>query len=213
MSESLSVAKREGKGTKLARRLRVAGKIPAILYGHGEPPVSLEVSASAVGLLFRHGARVVDLAGDLTEKALIRDVQYNAFGTEILHLDLFRVRAGETLDVTVGLELRGVAPGASEGGVVELMLHDVTIRCPVISIPEKLEVNINHLHLGQAIKASELRLPEGASMLSPADLIVAHCIEPVEKLELGAGEGGGPTEPEIIGRKVAEDAADEKEKK
>jgi large subunit ribosomal protein L25 len=125
----------------------------------------------------------------------------------MLHVDLTRVVAGETVETDVAVELRGEAPGIKMGGIVELVAHQVTIDCPIRSIPEKLSVNINSLELGQAVTAGQLELPEGARLVTPEETVVVHCIEPVveeaaeEEAELAAGE----VEPEVIGRKEDEE--------
>ena len=104
------------------------------------------------------------------------------------------------------LEIRGIAPGVNEGGVVEQMVHEVEMECPVASIPEKLEININALELGESIKTNMLSLPTGAKLTTSSDLVVVQCVMP--KAELEEEEEVVTTdgvEPEVIGRKEEED--------
>ena len=158
----------------------------------------------------RHGARLVDLSGDVTETALIRQVQWDAFGIEVLHLDLSRVSADETVEVTLPIELRGAAPGTREGGMVEHVKHEARILCPVVSLPERLELSINNLHLNQSLTLANLVLPNGASIVGESDEIVVHCVPP----KAGAEEetaGGDGTEPEVIGRKKGDEEGAEDE--
>ena len=129
MSETLQVTRRETRGKRNARRQRAAGAIPAILYGHGEESISLTLKATEINAAIRHGSRVVDLAGDVADQVLIREVQWDTFGTDVLHVDLTRVAADETITVNVPMELRGVAPGTKEGGVVEHLVNEVEIDC------------------------------------------------------------------------------------
>src|SRR5512137_1003140 len=131
MKESLQVKVREQLGTRQTRRLRQGGLVPAILYGHGEKNVSLSIPELQVKHAVRHGARLVDLSGDVTETALIRQVQWDAFGLQVLHLDLSRVSADETVEITLPIELKGTAPGVREGGLVEHVKHETRILCPV----------------------------------------------------------------------------------
>ena len=84
----------------------------------------------------------------------------------------------------VAIDLRGEAVGVKEGGIVEQMLHEVQIECPVSSIPDKLHVNVSALKIGDALTVGELPLPEGVKMLSHGEVVVVHCVEPTEEEEL-----------------------------
>jgi large subunit ribosomal protein L25 len=200
MKDKLIVKVRDQVGTGSSRRVRKEGLIPAVLYGHGEANLSLSVPKDQVLAVVRHGGRLVDLSGDVNDSALIRQVQWDAFGIEIIHIDLSRVSAGETVDIVLPIEMKGTAPGLREGGVVELVRHDVHIKCPVVSLPEKLVVNVSNLHLDQSIALKDLVLPEGASLLNDADDIVVHCV-PVKKDEDAAAGAPESSEPEVIARK------------
>jgi large subunit ribosomal protein L25 len=207
MKESLQVTVREQLGSRKSRRLRASGLVPAILYGHGEKNVSLTIPDSQVKHAVHHGARLVDLKGDVTETALIRQVQWDAFGLEVLHLDLSRVSPDETVEVLLPIQLKGSAPGSREGGVIEHVKHEVRILCPVVSLPEHLDMNINSLHLNQELTLGQLTLPTGAKLLADADEIVVHCVKVKAEAELGAAGAGG-AEPEVIVKKKAEPAAE-----
>jgi large subunit ribosomal protein L25 len=207
MAEVLNVKERPDHGKRESRRLRRDGAIPAILYGHKEASVALAVSSDEMAAVVRHGGRVVELKGVVNEKALIRELQWDTFGTEVLHVDLTRVSEHERVTVQVTLELRGQAPGAKAGGLVELLLHELEIDCEALSIPEKIEVNVKDLEIGSDIKASDLKLPPGVTLLTDPETMVVHCVEPVSEEEFAEAEAG-TAEPEVIGRK-AEDEEDE----
>jgi len=210
MKETLSVRVREQLGTRNTRRLRATGQIPAVLYGHNQDGVNLSIPSDQVASVLRHGGRLVDLAGDVAETALIRQVQWDPFGVDILHLDLFRVSAEESVDVVLPIELRGTAPGVKEGGVVEHVRHEAHIRCPVLALPDKLELNISNLQLNKHLTFADIPLPAGAEMLSDAEQQVVHCILPKSELEEAAG-AAEPGEPEIIGRKKEDESEGEAE--
>lgn len=205
MALQLDVESRGIQGKHFNRRLRQSGKIPGVLYGHGLESVSLAVSADALTAAIRHGSRLVSLAGAVNESAFIRELQWDTWGTHIIHVDFTRISEHEIVEVRVPVELRGEAPGVREGGVVSQHIHEVELACPASVIPEKLAVNINHLKLDESILLSGLELPQGAKLLA-ADLdeIVVECVIPVEMPEEGAGEAGA--EPEIIGAKDEEGA-------
>ncbi len=208
MAEVLEVKRRGTRGKRNARRQRAAGSIPAILYGHGEESISLSVQAGQISAALRHGSQVVDLQGDLNEQALIKEVQWDTFAHEVLHIDFSRVSAGERVTVTVPVELRGVAPGANAGGVVEQLIHELEVECPAMSIPEKFEVNINKLQLDESRTLADIKIPEGTTVLLPMDTVVVQCSEPqpeVEEEEAGLESA----EPEVIGRAADEDEESE----
>ena len=203
-AEVLQVEVREDMGKRKVRRLRAGGKIPAVIYGHGEKNVSLCLAADEMQAVLRRGSRVVKLQGGLDESAFIRDVQWDTFGNAILHVDFTRVSAGETIDATVTIELRGAAPGVKAGGTVEQPLHELQIRCPSTEFVDKIEVNINALELGQTITVAQLELPKGATALADDDILVVQCVERDDAPEEDIAPVGS-AEPEVIGRKAEDD--------
>ena len=209
MPEVLQVEVRRTRGKRHARRMRKDGRIPAILYGHGRESVSLAVAAEAVEAAVRHGSYVVELKGAVKENALIRELQWNTWGTEVLHVDFTRVRADETVEITVPIELRGEAPGLKEGGAVEHVLHEIEIECKATAVPEKIKANVNNLQVGQSITVADLVLPEGAKCLANAEQVVVQCVVPLEVPE-EEEEAAAEVEPEVIGgRKEEEEGSNE----
>jgi len=202
MPELLNVQRRESVGKRNSRRVRSAGGIPAVLYGHGRETVSLSVPAHDLEAAVRHGSRLVALSGAVNEQAFIRELQWDAWGMNILHVDFARVSAHEMVEVEVPVELRGEAPGHREGGVVEQLLHEIELECEVTDVPEKLYVNINNLNLHGSITAAELALPPTATIRCEPDAVVVQCVEPVavtEEEEIAPAE---EAEPEVIGRRA-----------
>ena len=211
MADDLQVQTRSQHGKHKNRRLRRAGMIPAVLYGHGLECVSLAVPAGRLDAVLRHGSRLVNLTGAVSESAFIREVQWDTLGTHVLHVDLTRISLHEKVEVQVAVELRGEAPGVRAGGVVDQLVHHVSIECPAGSIPEKIVVNINNLKLGDTVAVAALELPEGARVLGDPDVVAVQCVMPVEKPDELAAEAA-PVEPEVIGeRKKEEGEESEKE--
>ena len=209
MAEVLNVSVRNELGSGPVRRLRRAGRTPAILYGHGEANVNLSIPTSEIKTALRHGSKLVDLQGSLSEKALIRIVQWDCYGSDVLHVDLTRVSESERVEVTVSLELKGEAPGLKEGGIVDHHLFDVEIECPAGEIPDKLVASIKNLHLGQTLTLADVVLPPHVILVTPIDTVVVSCqaqglTEGLEE-EAAAGE---TEEPEVIGRKAEDDEED-----
>ncbi len=210
MAEELSVEIRESRGKRNNRRLRAAGVIPAVLYGHGKKTVALSVPAHDLEAAIRHGSRLVTLSGAVKQQAFIREVQWDTWGMNVLHVDFARVSAHERIEVQVPVELRGEAPGLKEGGVVEQLLHAIEIECEASDVPERIEVNINSLELGGSITAAQLELSGTAKALCAPDAVVVQCAVPAalpEEEEVVTAEEG-EAEPEVIGR-PAEQKAEE----
>jgi large subunit ribosomal protein L25 len=208
MAEVLKVKIRDTRGTGRMRRLRAVGNIPAVLYGHGEANVSLSVPADQLSAAIRHGTHLVTLEGEITDTALIREVQWDSLGIGVLHVDFTRVRAGESVELSITVELRGEAPGTKEGGIIEQLLYSVDIDCPVAAIPEKFEIRLNALALGGTIFVKDIPLPEGAKLLSDPEAVVVQCVTPMA-VEEEAVPGAETAEPEVIGKKPDEEEGEE----
>ncbi len=214
MAETLVLAtkKRDGKGTRIARRLRKAGEVPGVVYGHKQDTMSITLSLEDLSRAIRHGARVVDLqttAG--VETAQIVELQWDHLGKEILHVDFKRVSRDERIVIAVRVELRGIAPGVSGGGMLDQPLHSLEVECLAIAIPDSIRVNVAELQIGQAIHVKDIQAPEGTKILSDPEAIVVHVAAPVAEAEEG-GEAPASVEPEVIGRKAAEEGEEEEKK-
>jgi large subunit ribosomal protein L25 len=207
MAETLVLEsqRRTGRGSALARKLRRQGMVPAVLYGHKEATVSLSIPAGELVKALRHGVRILDLKTDgKIEKALIREAQWDYLGTELLHVDFARVSADERVQVTVPIEIRGVAPGIAAGGVLDQPIHNLLVECLAVALPESIRVNVGELQLGQAIHVKDLKLPEGVKALADPEALVVHVT--MKQAEPEAGQelpGEGAAEPEVIGRQRA----------
>jgi large subunit ribosomal protein L25 len=214
MAESLvlETKPRQGSGTLVARRLRRQGLVPAVIYGHKKETVPVALNGEELTNAIRHGARVVDLKSEAgTEHALIQDLQWDHLGKDILHVDFRRVDINERVEVPVPIELRGIAPGVTAGGILDQPLHTLTVECPVNAVPDSIRVAIGELQIEQAIHVRDLNLPPEVKVLDDPDAIVVHVRPPqVEAEAAAAAPAAEQAEPEVIGRKVAEEEAEEK---
>jgi large subunit ribosomal protein L25 len=209
MADQIPTIARKSGGKHFNRRLRYSGQTPAVLYGHGQENVCLSVPSDVLSAALRHGGRMVGLTGTVNESAFIRDLQWDTYGTHVLHVDFTRISVDELVKVHLTVELRGQAPGIKQGGVVEQMVHDVQIECPAGSIPEKMFVSVNHLQLDGTITLGQLELPPKAKAIGDPETLVVQCVIPVEKPEEGAEAEGAAAEPEVIGGKKEEEAEEE----
>ena len=204
MADVLQVEQRTTTGKRSNWRMRCQGKLPGILYGHGEAPVMLTVPADQLRATLRHGHKVVDLAGAASGQALLQDIQWDTFQQHLVHVDLLRVDANERVTIEVPVLLKGEAPGEHHGGVVAHLVHHVEIETSPISIPEALHININHLELHGSLTLADIYdLPEGATLVTDAKTVAVLCEEPAAEPEEELAAAGA--EPEIIGRKADED--------
>jgi len=206
---TLKAEPRTATGTRAVRALRETGMLPAIIYGHGEDPEPVTLPAHEVEVALAHGARTVRL--ELKGKAgqyLIKEVQYDHLAEAPIHMDLARVDLNERVTVRVGIELRGVPKGASDGGVIDQHMADIEVECLVTDIPETLHPLVTELGLGESLFVKDLDLPEGVVPQSDPDervaTVKAVAAAPEEE-EAEEGAAGDEAEPEVISRAKMED--------
>ena len=190
------------------KRLRQTGKIPAVLYGHGEGTVMLTASEKEINKMIDAGSHIIDLAGEVSGTALVKEVQWDALGSNVLHLDLARVDANEKVEVTLQVVLHGEAPGVKDGGVVSLVRKELLILCPVSAVPDNIVCEIGGLELDGVISAGDLELPEGAELARSPDQTIASCQEPQKQAEEEAEEATEGAEPEVIGEDKPEEGGE-----
>jgi large subunit ribosomal protein L25 len=210
MSDSVEVKLRKGTGSRESRKLRGEGLVPAVLYGHGEKCVNLVATREAVEGAVRHGSRIVELKGAVKTSALIRELQWDTFGVEPVHVDFLRVSATDRVRVRVPVDLKGECPGQRAGGVLSLVMHEIDLECTADAVPERIHALVGRLQVGGTIKVHDLELPAGTKALADAEGVVVTCVVPAAKGE----ETAAPiaAEPELIGRKPAEEGAEDAEK-
>jgi len=207
----IKAEKRQGAGTRAARKLRRQGLVPAVIYGHQKEPVAIQLNYHDVALEIQHRHLLleVELDGE-REKLLVKEVQYDHMYEKIIHVDLTRVSMDERVRVTVPVELRGSAAGTVDGGVLEQALSEVQLECPVTSIPENIRVTITGLQVGEALLAKDIELPPGSQLLTDPATVVAALRMLAEELE---PEEAKPEEPEMITRPTEEETEEKTEQK
>ncbi len=220
MRKDITVAAetRDTRGKNAARRLRVAGKIPAVLYGAGGDSIAVTVSPKEINKIL-HSATghntIFDVAigaGDKTP-AMIIDWLHHPVRGSLMHIDLKRIDLAKRLHVKVPVHVVGDPVGVKiQGGMFELINREIEIECLPDDIPEHFTYDVSKLGLGQAVRASDIPLSGSMKLLAPADLVVAHVVTVRGSDETAtAAEGEAKTaEPEVIkkGKKEEEGAAD-----
>jgi large subunit ribosomal protein L25 len=213
---TLQAERRAANGSRAAARLRRAGKIPGILYGHGEEPENVAVSTRELAGAVKHGQHLVqlNLEGQL-RPVLIKEVQFDHLASTPVHVDFMRVDMHQRVTVTVPLEFKGTPVGTNEGGIFESPMADIEVECAVTDIPESIRVNVTELGLDEAIHVRDLVLPPNVTAQTAPEAIVC-AVRAKEAGEEAAAEeaAAAGAEPEIITRREkAEEAGEGKEKK
>lgn len=200
---------RDHTGRKVVRRMRQEGKMPAVVYGHKEEPVAVALDAHDFVEGLRHGHRLMDVqVGKKKETIIVKELQYDHLGKNVIHADLMRVDVTESIKVSVPIEIKGIAAGTHEGGIIDEHVDHLEVECKVTDIPEAIPVWIKDVHVGDAVHASDIELPDGVKLLSSPDMLVltCHTIAPVKTIEQLEEEA--PAAPEVIGKEKGPEQAE-----
>jgi large subunit ribosomal protein L25 len=219
-SVPFSATTRTATGKGVARKLRAAGQVPAIIYGHSRAPQALALDAHALSLLLEkhpYQSTVIALnVGGKSANTLIREIQRHPYKKQVLHVDFQELVAGEKVTVKVPLQFVGTPDGVKNGGgILDQTMHDLEITCDPANIPSHVTVDVSALTIGHSIHASELPLPPGVTLESEADATVCVCsapkveAEPVPE-ETAEAAATAPAEPELIRKVKPEDEEAEK---
>src|SRR5579863_7233416 len=183
MPEVLIATPRAGKFNKnAARRVRAAGKIPAVLYGHGHEPVDVEVDPKQISKILYsetgHNTILdVEVAGHPATKAMIVDWQREPIKDRLIHIDLKRIALDKVLTVRVAVKLLGVPVGVkTEGGILDQVLREVEIECLPADIPSHIDVDVSGLEMHQVVRVNGLPHSDKIKYLTPEDATVAHVV-------------------------------------
>jgi large subunit ribosomal protein L25 len=216
-TQEITVQRREGTGKSLARRLRRAGAVPAVLYG-GSAPQSISVNPRDILRLIqgREGTtRLLSLTveGDSGAKmAIIRDMQFDPVTERLLHVDLQEVRADRAITVRVAVRPVGDPVGVRDTkGILNLVMHEVEVTCLPTSIPERIDADVSNLAIGDVLTVRDLTPPEGVRITNDPGQAVATVVPPMAEEVAPTPEAAAavtPAEPEVLTeRKPREEAA------
>ena len=182
METKLTAERRDGAGKGVARKLRAAGRVPAVFYGHGTETVSLSVdSRELLHLLHANSGTnlLVDLLIDGTaHMAIARDIQRDHIHSRFIHVDFLAVNRDETITVSVEVNELGEPAGVKAGGVIEHHLREIAIECLPQDVPDAIDVDISALELGDMLHVRDLVAPTGVTILSNPDEAVLSVITP-----------------------------------
>src|SRR5439155_5928878 len=185
---TLSATPRDGTGTGVARKLRQAGKVPGIIYGHGREPQALAVDNRDFEKLLSQinaASTVIELSLDgHMSRTLIREIQRHPFKRQLMHVDFQELVAGEKVSVSVPLRFVGVADGVrNSGGILEETMHQLHIRVDPASIPDHVDVDVTSLTIGHSFHIRDLPIPEGITVLDDENATVCVVTAPKAVVE------------------------------
>jgi large subunit ribosomal protein L25 len=185
--------------------LRWEGKVPVNLCGLGQESVSLTISGGDLKPFVVSGLQVCDLVIDGTEqKVIVKEVQWDTFLLHILHADFQRVDPKARVDLEIPVATRG----SLNEGVLDHLLHEVSVNCPVFNIPEKVEVRIGSLKIGDEVTIADLAFDGDLESVLPSNTVVLRIVE-AQDVEIVQEDVGAAVEPEVIGRKVEDEEGGE----
>jgi large subunit ribosomal protein L25 len=216
--EVVAAKPREGKLNKnAARRVRVAGKIPGVLYGAKEPAIAVELDPKQITRILHSDSghnTIFDLElGTSKTKAMIVDWQYEPIKGKLMHIDLKRIAMDKAIRVKVPVMLEGVPVGVKvEGGILDQVLREVEIECLPADIPSHIDLNVSNLGLNDGIRVADLPHAGRLKFITDENATVAHVVAIKEEAEPAADAAATPAEPEVAkkGKAEAPDAAAEK---
>jgi len=216
-SHLLQASPRTRLGSRYAKRERTAGRLPAVVYGHGQNPVAVSLEAVQTLRYIQAGEKVFSLSidGRSQETVILKDVQFDYLGTNIVHVDLARVDLNEVIETTIAVRLVGEAVGMKKAG--NILTHPtpvLSVRCTVSNLVDHVDVNITDLEVGQSIHARDVKLPQGITLAGDEDAIVA-AINIIKVQEETAGTEAGAVDaaaagPEVITAKKEKEGEDDK---
>lgn len=203
---------RENIGRGASRRLRVADKVPAVVYGAGEKPVSLVLDHNKTMHALSHEAFYSHILtiniGKKSEKVILKAMQRHPAKPRILHMDFLRVRADQKLHMHIPLHFKGeeLAPGVKEGGIFSHVISDIEVACLPADLPEFIEVDVSNMALNDVLHLTNIKLPKGVDIVALAQGVEGHDAPVVslhvpkiieeEVVEAASVEGEAPTEGE-----------------
>jgi large subunit ribosomal protein L25 len=212
----LEVQERERSGSRESRRLRKSGLIPGVLYGRGHKPHPISVSerelrrvlTGAAGL---HAILDVVLEGQkTTHSSILKDYQVDPIRGKIEHFDLQEVRLDQPIQTNVVVELVGESVGAKAGGVLSQVAREVRVEALPLEVPERLELDVSAMEIGDALRLADLAAPEGVTLLDDPEMVLATVTVPtkVEEPEEVVEEGEELPEGEVPPEEQPEGAAE-----
>jgi large subunit ribosomal protein L25 len=212
-SVPLKAFARSQAGRGEVKKLRTAGRVPAVIYGRQTKPENLEVVARELGDLIQHSLSeniLVDLAVDSKKRlALVQEVQHHPLSGKVLHVDFHEVAEDEMVTVMVPVETTGEAAGVKTGGgVLEHVLFKLKVRSLPKNLPEQILIDVTALEVGKTIHIGEIKVPEGVEIIGNKSAPVVSVAMPKTEVEAAPAEGAAASADVEMIKEKKEDGAD-----
>ena len=197
----LNLETRTDSGSNSSRRLRKTGKIPTVIYGQGKEPKQCIVDANEWRVIAKLDTQILKASVDNNKallNVLIREVQYNYLADLTMHIDLQEINMNEAITATVPINTVGTAAGASVGGLVDQIMHELEVTCLPADLPESFEVDVTEVEINQSLYVKDVVLPENVETTLDPEQVILHVAEPKVKLEAEEeGDEGTETEASV----------------
>ncbi|WP_028560735.1 50S ribosomal protein L25 [Paenibacillus pinihumi] len=204
MSTMLQVERRQTKTKGELRKLRQEGKIPGVIYGKQvKEATPLAVDEKQVMHILRHHPNAVleiQVPSGGTQPVMLGELQRDPLSKQVIHIDFHQISMTEKVKTAVRVELSGDAPGAREGGILQILQHEIEIQCLPSRIPESVVVDVSNLQIGENVLLENLELPEGVEARADSDLVIVTILAPQKEL----------SEEEAVEEEKAVDAAEKR---
>jgi large subunit ribosomal protein L25 len=209
----LQAQKRTKTGKGISRQLRIQKSIPGIVYGGDTEPISVQVGLKELHHILGSSAGgnvLINLEihnGQDTNKqpVIIKDMQSDPLSREFTHVDFYRISLDKALTTHIPVVAIGISVGVQEGGILEFSAREVEVKCLPTLIPDKIEVDITAMKVGNTIHISDLKVPEGVELLEEPDGVVMTVVAPKAIVEEVVAPTTEVTEPELITKKLTEE--------
>jgi large subunit ribosomal protein L25 len=207
----LNVLERTEMGNGPSRRLRVAGQIPAVIYGKSEAsPVSIDLEEFRIAVKHGHNAVFELVFGQegakkgkaVARHAVVKEMQFHPVRRNLLHVDLYEVDLKVEIEASVGLELVGEAAGIRDGGIVDWEHREVIVRALPSDMPESLELDVSELLVGHHLTVGDIKAP-GIAIVDDPETVIVTILPP--RVQEEAAAGGEEVEPEVVGQAKSEE--------
>ncbi len=205
----LIAQERSDYGRKASRTFRKEGLLPANIYGLGKENLTVTVNTKEFTRIFMAGHRIFTLeVGDGKEQSVVKEVQYDNLGSEVIHVDFTRIDITQKITLDVGVELIGTVAS----GMLQFPMKEVKVESLPAGFPASISINVIELKIGDVIRIEDLEVPDGCVFVDDPDALVLQVVAPIEEVEEEAveevGEEADGAEPEVIG-KPQEDGEEE----
>ena len=220
MSQILVETKRRAPGGKnVNRRLRIAGLIPAVLYGRGREPVPLSVEPKTiVDILYSESGQntIFSLSVDGGERAnaMVKDYQLDPVKGKLIHTDFVQIAMDRLLEVSVNVELVGEAEGVKAGGLLDFVTRSIDLECLPADIPDSIKVDVGHLKINDYVRVKNIEFESKIKVLTDPEVVIVTISPPLKEAEPVEAAPAEAVEPEVIKKgKATEEGAEEETKK